>query len=211
MNRACRVDRTTLGSTGRSFPAWKKDRKGGKTAAHSTTYCCLRSNMDDLQNITVTYTSSYSSLATPLSNLSLPSSNLSIPVSPPFPPLDLHHPLPTIIVTLVLFLLFGGCVSVLAVCCSSRRSEELDGGCGLGGDLYCGQSSPSEPQLKLWKRLGSVRRSFSSAPSFRRPPQPSASAQSRLQSKLALQLEQDRIDPQVQLTLPCLLQYATEI
>ena len=103
-------------------------------------------------------------------------------------------------------------MSFLALCCSSKRSEELDGGCGLGGDLYCGQSLPSEPQLKLWKRLGSVRRSFSSAPSFRRPPQPTASSQNRLQqSKVLLQLEQDRSDPQVQLTLPCLLQYATEI
>ncbi|XP_066534326.1 uncharacterized protein C10orf105-like [Hoplias malabaricus] len=162
--------------------------------------------MDNLQNITLNYTSSYSSF----DNISLTSSTLSTPLSPAFPVLRLHQPLLTIIVTLALFLLFGGCLSLLAVCCSSRRSEELeDGGCGLGGDLYCGQSLPSEPQLKLWKRLGSVRRSYSSAPSFRRPPQPSA--QSRSLSKLSLQLEQDRRDPQVQLTLPCLLQYATEI
>uniref|UniRef100_A0A3B1IDS6 Si:ch211-106f21.1 n=1 Tax=Astyanax mexicanus TaxID=7994 RepID=A0A3B1IDS6_ASTMX len=134
--------------------------------------------MDILQNATLNdSTPLYSSLTPSLYNLSTPSSNLSIPLPPLLPPFfTLHHPLPTIIVTLCLFLLFGGCVSLLALCCSSRRSEELDGGgCGPGDVLYCGRSLPSEPQLKLWKRLGSVRRSFSSAASFRRPPPPSAS------------------------------------
>lgn len=133
---------------------------------------------------------------------SLPPSNLS---SPGYP--DLHHPLPTIIGTVCVFLAFAGCVIVLATCRWSGRSGACNGRCSAGESEHTGQASSGEPQLKLWKRLGSGRRSFSSVPSFRRTPQRSALTK----SKLSFQLEQDRNELQAQLTIPCLLQYATEI
>ncbi|TST98565.1 hypothetical protein Baya_12644 [Bagarius yarrelli] len=133
---------------------------------------------------------------------SLPPSNLSSTVYS-----SLHHPLPTIITTACLFVAFGGCVIVLAMCRCSGSSGVCDGGCEARESEYDGQTSSSEPQLKLWKRLGSGRYSFSSVPSFRRTPQRSALTK----SKLSYQLEQDRNELQAQLTIPCLLQYATEI
>lgn len=133
---------------------------------------------------------------------SLTTSNLSSSVYP-----ALHHPLPTIIVTVCLFLVFGGCVIVLATCHCSGRSGACDGGCAAGESEYDRQTSSTEPQLKFWKRLGSGHYSFSSIPSFRRTPQRSALTK----SKLSFQLEKDRNELQAQLTIPCLLQYATEI
>ncbi|XP_027021684.2 uncharacterized protein C10orf105 [Tachysurus fulvidraco] len=133
---------------------------------------------------------------------SLTPSNLSSAVYP-----ALHHPLPTIIGTACLFLVFGGCVIVLATCHWSGRSGACDRGCAARESEYDGQVSSSEPQLKLWKRLGSGRYSFSSVQSFRRTPQRSAVTK----SKLSFQLERDRNELQAQLTIPCLLQYATEI
>uniref|UniRef100_A0A8C1CHK7 Si:ch211-106f21.1 n=3 Tax=Cyprinus carpio TaxID=7962 RepID=A0A8C1CHK7_CYPCA len=111
-------------------------------------------------------------------NLSL--SNLSLPVSPTSLPLDLHHHLTTIIIIVCLFVLFGGFVTFLAVGCPLGGSWGVDGDCGLADGLSSGQTLSSEPQLKLWKRLGSMRQSFSSAPTFRRPVQPYI-AQSRKQ------------------------------
>lgn len=133
---------------------------------------------------------------------SLPPSNLSSSVYH-----DLHHPLPTIIGTVCLFLVFGGCVVVLVTCRWSGGSRACHGGCAARESESTGQASSGEPQLKLWKRLGSGRYSFSSVPSFRRTPQRSALTK----SKLSFQLEQDRNELQAQLTIPCLLQYATEI
>ncbi|KAM9476358.1 uncharacterized protein Hap1MRO34_009548 [Clarias gariepinus] len=144
--------------------------------------------------------STLNSTLTPLTlNYSLPPPvNLSTTVYP-----DLHHPVPTIITTVCLFLVFAGCAVVMATCRCSGRS----GGCAARESEYGGQDSSGEPQLKLWKRLGSGRYSFSSGPSFRRTPQRSALTK----SKLSYQLEQDRNELQAQLTIPCLLQYATEI
>ncbi|KAI5108494.1 hypothetical protein C0J45_2088 [Silurus meridionalis] len=118
---------------------------------------------------------------------------------------ELHHPLPTIIAAVCLFLVFGGCVIVLATCFWSGRSGACNEGCAPGECEFTGQVASDEPQLKLWKRLGSGRYSFSS--SFRRTPQRSALNK----SKRSFQLEQDRKELQAQLTIPCLLQYATEI
>ncbi|XP_039527833.1 uncharacterized protein C10orf105-like [Pimephales promelas] len=137
-------------------------------------------------------------------NLSL--SNLSLPVSPTSPPLDLQHPLLTIIIIACLFAVFGGCVIVLAMCCSTGGSWGVDGDGGLSG----GQTPSSEPQLKLWKRLGSMRQSFSSTPAFRRPVQPYV-AQSRKQSGSMPPAESKTHDSYTYITIPSLLQYATEI
>ncbi|KAK7139813.1 hypothetical protein R3I94_012451 [Phoxinus phoxinus] len=137
-------------------------------------------------------------------NLSL--SNLSLPVSPTSPPLDLQQPLLTIIIIVCLFVVFGGCVIVLAMCCSTGGSWGVDGDC----DPVDGQTPSSEPQLKLWKRLGSMRQSFSSTPAFRRPVQPYA-AQSRKQSGSMPPAESKTNDSYTYITIPSLLQYATEI
>lgn len=142
-------------------------------------------------------------------NLSL--SNLSLSVSPTSPPLDLQHPLPTIIIIIVcLFVLFGGCVIFLAVGCSPGGSWGVDGDCGPADGLSCEQTLSSEPQLKLWKRLGSMRQSSSSTPAFRRPVQPYV-AQSRKQSGSMPLAESKTNDSHTYITIPSLLQYATEI
>lgn len=82
-------------------------------------------------------------------------------------PMATHDPLPIIIITLCLFLLFGGCVACLAVFCSGDPPEEgwEMSGCAPGEGLSCGAPASSEPQLKLWKRLDSMRRSLSSSSS----------------------------------------------
>uniref|UniRef100_A0A3P8ZUW1 Uncharacterized protein n=1 Tax=Esox lucius TaxID=8010 RepID=A0A3P8ZUW1_ESOLU len=98
-------------------------------------------------------------------------SNVSIFFAPSHVPSVPHDPRLTILVVLGLSLLLAGCAIFLAVCrrSASQAEGDSDGGCGSGEYLICGPSLSSEPQLKLWKRLGSVRRSFTS--SFRRPPQ----------------------------------------
>lgn len=97
---------------------------------------------------------------------SLPTSLSSSPL-----PLEPHNPLLTIMVVLGLSLLLAGCAIFLTVCrgSSAQTEEDSNGSCSSGKSLVCGPSLSSEPQLKLWKRLGSVQRSFTS--SFRRPPQ----------------------------------------
>lgn len=144
------------------------------------------------------------------SNQSHPSSNLSLPISPTSPPPDLYYPLPTIIIIACLFVLFAGCVIFLAVGCSPGGSWGVDGDCSLGDGLSCGHTLSSEPQLKFWKRLGSMRQSFSTTPTFRRPVQPRA-AHCRKHSGLAVQGGSKRNDSHTYITIPSLLQYATEI
>lgn len=141
-------------------------------------------------------------------NLSL--SNLSLPVSPTSPPLDLHHPLPTIIIIMCLFVLFGGFVTFLAVGCPSGGFWGVDGDCGPADGFLCGQTMSSEPELKLWKRLGSIRQSFSSTPAFRRPIQPYV-AQSRKKSGSKSPAESKTNDSHTYITIPALLQFSTEI
>uniref|UniRef100_A0A4W4GT90 Uncharacterized protein n=1 Tax=Electrophorus electricus TaxID=8005 RepID=A0A4W4GT90_ELEEL len=102
-------------------------------------------------------------------NLSLNTSDLWAPPSPVAPTLVLHPPLPAIIVVLCLFLVFGSCVTFLAVC-------RWPGMCRPAPCPSWRPDSPVEPQLLLWKRLGSARGSFPAVAvgSFRRPMHPSA-------------------------------------
>ncbi|KAM6182450.1 uncharacterized protein C10orf105 homolog [Erethizon dorsatum] len=71
-------------------------------------------------------------------------------------------PLPVLIALACIFLLLASCLLFLMLCKpaaldpSRRREREC---------LPHHLASPSEPQLRLWKRLGSLRRSL---PSFRR-------------------------------------------
>ncbi|XP_052342097.1 uncharacterized protein C10orf105-like [Oncorhynchus keta] len=124
--------------------------------------------MNTTSDLAVNISSTLSFTKSPLLfNLSsLPTSLSSSPM-----PSEPHNPLLTIMVVLGLSLLLAVCAIFLALCCGSSAQTEEDsvGGCSSGESLVCGPYLSSEPQLKLWKRLGSVQWSFTS--SFRRPPQ----------------------------------------
>ncbi|KAG7268031.1 hypothetical protein CRUP_021212 [Coryphaenoides rupestris] len=118
---------------------------------------------------------------------------LSLSLSTPSAsPSEAHDPGVTIMVVLGLAALLAGVAAFLAVCRSSKRGgggrdseggggQDSEGG-GGGGFFFCGsrgdlgdsgrgsRAVTSEPQLKVWKRLGSYRRSYNR--SFRRPPPP---------------------------------------
>uniref|UniRef100_A0A673BXJ3 Uncharacterized protein n=1 Tax=Sphaeramia orbicularis TaxID=375764 RepID=A0A673BXJ3_9TELE len=81
---------------------------------------------------------------------------------------DIHDPEFTIMVVLGLSLLLAGFAAFLAVCRPSGPDGDSEQSCGMGGALTRGRGQSSEPQLKVWKRLGSYRRSYNL--SFRRPP-----------------------------------------
>ncbi|KAG5831379.1 uncharacterized protein C10orf105-like [Anguilla anguilla] len=140
-------------------------------------------------------TASFNITASLLTNISSTPSPAPLPS---LPPPVLPAPLPTIIVVLCLFLLFAGCTTFLAICRPSARSGDSEGGCGPSDPLPCSPALSSEPQLRLWKRLGSVRRSFTS--SFRRPPQRRTDHGASSPSPLPPHL-----------TVPCLFDHATEI
>ena len=134
-------------------------------------------------------------------------------------PMGTHDPLPIIIITLCLFLLFGGCVAFLAVCCSTDPPEGgCEVGCGPAEGLSCGTPLSSEPQLKLWKRLGSMRRSVSSSssssvrrstPQRRSPPLISPPLITVTPPSVTATPQRHNLRPHI--AMPCLLQYATEI
>ncbi|MFT7806102.1 uncharacterized protein C10orf105 homolog [Arapaima gigas] len=127
----------------------------------------------------------------------LPTNFSSPALTTPLPP-ALHAPLPTIIVVFCLFVLFAGCAAFLAVCRPSAEAGLPEDGCGPGETLPCSPSLSSEPELKLWKRLGSVRLSFSS--SFRRPPQRRPDRRASAPTPVPPHL-----------SVPCLYDHATEI
>ncbi|XP_066549138.1 uncharacterized protein C10orf105 [Amia ocellicauda] len=109
--------------------------------------------------------SSTDSLQTLLPGSSLPAlSTLSTPVTAlPAP----SSPLPVIVAVLCLFLLFSSCAAFLALCRPARL-----GGAGRREGLPYHCADASEPQLRLWKRLGSLRQSLSSFRRMQRPPPP---------------------------------------
>ncbi|XP_041920985.1 uncharacterized protein C10orf105-like [Alosa alosa] len=158
-----------------------------------------------------------------LSAQDAPPSNLSLLVNSTTPvlPMTTHDPLPIIIIAACLFLLFGGCIAFLAVCCSG---DPPDGGCESGCSpaegLSCGTPRSSEPQLKLWKRLGSMRRSVSSSSSSssvrrstpqRRSPPPISAPLIMVTPPTATATTPQRHNLPPHIAMPCLLQYATEI
>uniref|UniRef100_A0A8C4F228 Uncharacterized protein n=1 Tax=Dicentrarchus labrax TaxID=13489 RepID=A0A8C4F228_DICLA len=101
-----------------------------------------------------------------LSNLT--TTTISATISqPPSYSSDNYDPEYTIMVVLGLSLLLAGLAAFLAVCRPSEQDGESEAGCSPGESLTCGRSRSSEPQLKVWKRLGSYRRSYNL--SFRRP------------------------------------------
>ncbi|XP_061692925.1 uncharacterized protein C10orf105-like [Syngnathoides biaculeatus] len=125
--------------------------------------------------------------------------------------LDSHDPEFTILVVLGLSLLLAVLAIFLAVCRRSEQDEECEASCGSGRTLKRGQSQSSEPQLKVWKRLGSYRRSYNL--SFRRPPhrRPHEHRNTRASHCPGTQMKQPGVLTEPHLTTPCLYDYVTEI
>ncbi|XP_061645252.1 uncharacterized protein C10orf105-like [Phyllopteryx taeniolatus] len=125
--------------------------------------------------------------------------------------LDIHDPEFTIMVVLGLTLLLAVLAIFLAVCRRSEQDEECEASCGSGQTLKHGQSQSSEPQLKVWKRLGSYRRSYNL--SFRRPPhrRPHEHGKTRASHSPGTQTEQPGSSKEPHLTTPCLYDYVIEI
>ncbi|XP_040906596.1 uncharacterized protein C10orf105-like [Toxotes jaculatrix] len=148
-----------------------------------------------------------------LSSLTTTTTTISPTIpQPPSYSSDIHDPEFTIMVVLGLSLLLAGLAAFLAVC----RPSEQDGGsetsCGPGESLTCGRSRSSEPQLKVWKRLGSYRRSYNL--SFRRPPHRRPHERESTHASLsnpATQTPQSEASGEPHLTMPCLFDYVTEI
>lgn len=125
--------------------------------------------------------------------------------------LDDYHPTFTIMVVLGLSLTLAGLAAFLAVCRPSQHEADSEASCSPGERLTGGRSQSSEPQLKVWKRLGSYRRSHNL--SFRRPPQRRPHEQESTHSSRSpsRQTPQPEASVQPNLTVPCLFDYVTEI
>uniref|UniRef100_A0AAY4DSQ4 Uncharacterized protein n=1 Tax=Denticeps clupeoides TaxID=299321 RepID=A0AAY4DSQ4_9TELE len=65
-----------------------------------------------------------------------------------------HNPLTTIIIAFCILMLLGAVAAFLILC---RGADPFDSDCAPAELFPCGETLSSEPQLKLWKRLGSVR------------------------------------------------------
>ncbi|XP_044071457.1 uncharacterized protein C10orf105-like [Siniperca chuatsi] len=124
---------------------------------------------------------------------------------------DIYRPEFTIMVVLGLSLLLAGLAAFLAVCRPSEQDGDSEASCGPGESLTHGRSRSSEPQLKVWKRLGSYRRSYNL--SFRRPPhrRPHERASTHASQSPARQTPQPEASMEPHLTMPCLFDYVTEI
>ncbi|KAF7666871.1 hypothetical protein LDENG_00090100 [Lucifuga dentata] len=134
----------------------------------------------------------------------------SIPLPPSYPS-DNYDPEFTIMVVLGLSLLLVGLAAFLAVCRPSGQEGDSEASCGPGESFARGSHHSSEPQLKVWKRLGSYRRSYSL--SFRRPPhrRPHESKSTHTSQSPARQTPQPEASVEAHLTMPCLFDYVTEI
>lgn len=124
---------------------------------------------------------------------------------------DSYNPELTIMVVLGLSLLLAGLAAFLAVCRPSEQDGDSEASCGPGESLTHGRSRSSEPQLKVWKRLGSYRRSYNL--SFRRPPhrRPHERESTHASRSPARQTPQPEASMEPHLTMPCLFDYVTEI
>ncbi|XP_059215142.1 uncharacterized protein C10orf105-like [Centropristis striata] len=143
-------------------------------------------------------------------NATLSSLTTTIP-QPPSYSSDFHDPEFTIMVVLGLSLLLAGLAAFLAVCRPSDQDGDSETSCSPGESLTRGRSRSSEPQLKVWKRLGSYRRSYNI--SFRRPPpRRSRERESSHASRSPIrQTPQPEASVEPHLTMPCLFDYVTEI
>lgn len=145
----------------------------------------------------------------PLSNLT---TAISATVSQsPFYSSEHYDPAFTIMVVLGLSLMLAGLAAFLSVCRPSEQDGDSEASCSPGESLTGARSHSSEPQLKVWKRLGSYRRSHNI--SFRRPPQRRPHEQERTHSSPSLSRHtlQPEASVQPNLAAPCLFDYVTEI
>lgn len=148
-----------------------------------------------------------------LSSLTTSTTSPIIP-HPPSYSSDTHDPEFTIMVVLGLSLLLAGLAAFLAVCRPSEQDGDSEASCGPGESLTRGRSRSSEPQLKVWRRLGSYRRTYNL--SFRRPPhrRPHERDSARVSQPVAPQTSQPSqpaASTEPHLTMPCLFDYVTEI
>ncbi|KAA8590064.1 uncharacterized protein C10orf105 [Etheostoma spectabile] len=146
-----------------------------------------------------------------LSSLTTTTIPPTIPQPPPYSS-DIHDPEFTIVVVLCLSLLLAGLAAFLAVCRPSEQDGDSEASCSRGGSLTRGRSRSSEPQLKVWKRLGSYRRSYNI--SFRRPPhrRPHERGSTHVSLSPPRQTQpQPEASVEPHLTMPCLFDYVTEI
>ncbi|XP_078788086.1 uncharacterized protein LOC144984153 [Oryzias latipes] len=139
--------------------------------------------------------------------LTTTSASPKLPRSPPLSS-DLQHPEFTIMVVLGLSLLLAGIAAGLAVRRRSEQEEDYEASCVPGERLTGGRSSSAEPQLKVWRRLGSYRRSYNL--SFRRPPHRRPPTADRI-PPLQPPASQAGGSVEPKLTAPCLFDYVTEI
>lgn len=147
-----------------------------------------------------------------LSNMTTAISGISTTVShSPSYSSDHYDPAFTIIVVLGLSLMLAVLAAFLSVCRPSEQDGDSESSCSPGESLTGGRSRSSEPQLKVWKRLGSYRRSQNL--SFRRPPQRRPHEQESTHSSqlLSRQTPQPEASVQPNRTAPCLFDYVTEI
>nr|XP_015202147.1 PREDICTED: uncharacterized protein C10orf105 homolog [Lepisosteus oculatus]XP_015202148.1 PREDICTED: uncharacterized protein C10orf105 homolog [Lepisosteus oculatus] len=96
---------------------------------------------------------------------------------PTVSPVPVPDPLPIILAVLCLFVLFASCAAFLALCRPSALERARN---GHRESMPHHSGDTSEPQLRLWKRLGSLRQSLSSFRRTQRPPAPCRSAHNPL-------------------------------
>lgn len=154
----------------------------------------------------VTFTSNTENIT--LSTLTTTATSVTIR-QPPSYSSHIHDPEFTIMVVLGLSLLLAGFAAFLAVCRPSEQDGEAS--CGPGESSTRRRRTSSEPQLKVWKRLGSYRRSYNL--SFRRPPhrRPQERESTRAPLPPTQQTTQPEASGEPHLTVPCLFDYVTEI
>ncbi|KAM9344869.1 uncharacterized protein ABDE67_013765 [Symphorus nematophorus] len=146
-----------------------------------------------------------------LSNLTTTTTISPTISQPPSYSSDDYDPEFTIMVVLGLSLLLAGLAAFLAVCRPSEQDGDSEASCSPGESLTRGRGQSSEPQLKVWKRLGSYRRSYNL--SFRRPPQrrPHERESTPASQSPVRQTLQPETSMEPHLTIPCLFDYVTEI
>ncbi|XP_031734743.1 uncharacterized protein C10orf105 [Anarrhichthys ocellatus] len=145
-----------------------------------------------------------------LSSLTTSTISATSPLPPSYSP-DIFNPELTIMVVLGLSLLLAGLAAFLAVCRPSEQDGDSEANCSPGESLTRGGRRSSEPQLKVWKRLGSYRRSYNI--SFRRPPhrRPYERESTHVSRPPARHTPQPETSVEPHLTMPCLFDYVTEI
>lgn len=127
----------------------------------------------------------------------------------PAHPSDIHDPEFPIMVVLGLSLLLAALAVFLAVRRRLQQDRDFEASCVPGEGLPRRGGMSTEPQLKVWKRLGSYRRAYNI--SFRRPPQRRPHQPTRAIRSTGSETPQPEAGVELHLTTPCLRDYVTEI